>query len=62
MLGKTTFGGVCIVADRAFEGSLPLMLPLVRDQPRLALEHPPAEAALVSRCFVVVLDVGSQKS
>ena len=57
MLVETTLGGERTAADRALEGPLPLVLPLVRHEPILILEHLPAEAALELGGLVVVLDV-----
>ena len=57
MLIKTFFGGISVAADRALEGPLPRVLPLVRNEPGLVLKHPAAEAALELGILVVVLDV-----
>ena len=60
MLVETTFGGVSIAADRALEGPLPRVLPLLRNEPLLILEHPPAEVALELESLWMVNDVRFQ--
>ena len=57
MLVEATLGGERTAADGALEGPLPPVLPLVRHEPDLVLEHLAAEAALEPGGLVVVLDV-----